>query len=79
MPPAVPTTPRRAPSPLPAFAEPLLLIVAAILGTGVVYRVTLSIPVTLIAAALAGVVAVAVPTRHRVYLYPARPRDRRPD
>jgi hypothetical protein len=57
----------------------MLLIVAAILGTGAVYRATLSIPVTLIAAALAGVVAVAVPARHRVYLYPARSRDRRPD
>jgi hypothetical protein len=57
----------------------MLLIVAAILGVGVVYRATGSIPVTLIAAALAGVVAVAVPTRHRVYLYPARSRDRRPD
>lgn len=79
MPPAVPTTPRRAPSPLPAFVEPMLLIVAAIIGIGVVYRATLSIPVTLIAAALAGVLGVAVPTRHRVYLYPARSRDRQPD
>jgi hypothetical protein len=52
----------------------MLLIVAAFLGIGVVYRVTLSIPVTLIAAALAAVVTVAAPAQKRVYWYPTRPR-----
>jgi Na+/H+ antiporter NhaD/arsenite permease-like protein len=74
MPTVAPSPPRR-PISLPAFLEPMLLIVAAILGIGVVYRATLSIPVTLIAAALAAVVAVAAPTRRRVYLYPTRSRN----
>jgi type IV secretory pathway TrbD component len=75
MPPAVPTPTRRPPPPLPALVEPMLSIAAAILGVGAVYRATMSISVTLIAAALAAVVAVAVPTRRRVYLYPARYRN----
>jgi hypothetical protein len=72
MPPA-PTPVRRPPLPTPM--EPMLSIGAAILGVGAVYRATLSIPVTFIAAALAAVVAVAVPARRRVYLYPARYRN----
>jgi hypothetical protein len=61
MPPAAPT-PTRRPITLPAFLEPMLLIVAAILGIGAIYHATQSILVTLIAAALAAVVAVAALT-----------------
>jgi type IV secretory pathway TrbD component len=75
MPPASPSTLRRSPPPLPAIIEPMLSIAAAILGVGAVYRATESILVTLIAAALAAVVAVAAPARRRVYLYPARYRN----
>jgi hypothetical protein len=74
MPTAAPGPPRR-PITLPTCLEPMLLIVAAILGIGGVYRATESISVTLIAAALAAVVAVAAPTRRRVYLYPTRSRN----
>jgi hypothetical protein len=74
MSPAAPS-PSRRPVTLPTVLEPMLLIVAAILGIGVVYRATQSISVTLIAAALAAVVAVAAPTRRRVYLYPTRSRN----
>lgn len=74
MPPAAPG-PTRRPIALPAALEPMLLIVAAILGVGAVYRATGSISVTLIAAALAAVVTVAALTRRRVYLYPRRYED----
>jgi hypothetical protein len=70
-----PPGPTRRPITLPAALEPMLLIIAAILGVGAIYRLTESTLVTLIAAALAAVVTVAALTRRRVYLYPRRYED----
>lgn len=55
--------------------EPILLIAAAIAGVAMVYRGTQSIPVTLIAAVLAGTVGVAAQSRRRVYLHRGWYRD----
>lgn len=77
--PPAPCPPGRSPTPLPGFVEPMFLIVAAFLGIGAVYRATASVPVTLIAAALAAVVVVAAPTQHRVHLYPTRHRNYQAD
>jgi len=66
-------TPRRqqiSPARRPDVIGPVLIVVAAIAGVGVLYEFTKSIPVTMIAAGLAGTLGTVAQTARRwVYLY----------
>lgn len=66
----LPQRQRISPARKPDVAGPVLIVNTAILGVGVLFEVTRSIPVTLIAAALAGTLGTVAQTARRwVYLY----------